>query len=127
MAITISAVCKPLPHIHTLNIYLVPPSFLLFHLFPLITLFCPFCVPWELFSFPGCPSRRRSLRGRRVLLVMVFVEVGGGAGELRVLRLENVCKATISPHIPPRVSTRNGFMNHILVNSLSSIKEGTVP
>lgn len=57
---------------------------------------------------------------------MVFVELDGDVGELIVLQLENICKATISPHIPLQVSTRNGFMNHILVNNLLSIKEGAI-
>lgn len=58
--------------------------------------------------------------------MMVFVEVDGDVGELIALQLENICRATISPHIPLQVSTRNGFMNHILINSLLSIKEGTI-
>jgi len=31
-----------------------------------------------------------------------------------------------STHPSPQVSTRNGCMNHILLNSLLSIKEGTI-
>lgn len=58
--------------------------------------------------------------------MMVFVEVDGDVGELIALQLENICRAMISPHIPLQVSTRNGFMNHILINSLLSIKEGTI-
>ena len=64
-------------------------------------------VQFALFSLPVCPLCRLCLPRRRplrwwlpVLVTMVFVEVDGDVGELTVLQLENICKATISPHIP---------------------------